>query len=243
MICRDYLKFIPDPGAIAGATICEVGAGDCLATAALFLGLGAKSVDLVELNPAVVNEKQIRSLAMLREQGVDLDCSIISNNGATPSLDTKRVRYHSQFMEEYVAEEQHDWIFSYDVFEHVEDLPASFDACFHALKPGGRMVNIIDLGGHGEFEDPLPPLDFQTYSDWLYECMYPKFHRATRRFVSEYVDKLTAAGFLDVSVTPLRTVDSEYLDRISPRLRTAARARPREELRIIEFALTATRGS
>jgi hypothetical protein len=63
------------------------------------------------------------------------------------------------------------------VLEHVEDLLGAMTVCFSLMKPGARMVHVTDLGGHGFFEDPMPPLDFQVYPDWLYD----PFQLSTRR--------------------------------------------------------------
>jgi hypothetical protein len=72
--------------------------------------------------------------------------------------------------------------------------------CFNLMKPGARMVHVTDLGGHGFFDDPMPPLDFQVYPDWLYSLMCPKYGRATRRPIGEYVASARAAGFQKVEV-------------------------------------------
>jgi hypothetical protein len=72
--------------------------------------------------------------------------------------------------------------------------------CFNLMKPGARMVHVTDLGGYGFFDDPMPPLDFQVYPDWLYSLMCPKYGRATRRPIGEYVASARAAGFQKVEV-------------------------------------------
>jgi hypothetical protein len=97
----------------------------------------------------------------------------------------------------------------------------------------------VDLGGHGVFEDPLPPLDFQTYADWLHDWMFPKYHRPTRRFFEEHKAAVKRHGFEIVEARPTRTASEDYLNEIWPKLRKQARERSRAEIGVIEFALIA----
>ena len=235
-LCRLVMDLKPPGDVLKDGAVCEVGPGDCLATAALFLGLGARRVDLVEIQPAVVNEKQIQVLETIRDTGLPIDMDVVTRK---PRLDLNpdRIRYHMGFMENVQLPVHYDFIFSTFVLEHVEDLQAFFTACAQSLKPGGSMVHIIDLGGHNEFEDPVPPLDFQTYPDWLYSLMYPRFHRATRRFVSDYEQAVQSCGLHVVERRVLRHAHADYLKSIRDRLRPAARSLPTEELATIEFAL------
>ena len=103
------------------------------------------------------------------------------------------------------------------------------------------MIHVVDLGGHGEFEDPVPPLDFQTYPDWLFAAMYPAHQRNTRRFLTDYRAAATRAGFRQIEIRPTRFADKAYLATIRPRLRAAARQQPIEDIAVIEFNLTAVK--
>jgi 2-polyprenyl-3-methyl-5-hydroxy-6-metoxy-1,4-benzoquinol methylase len=237
-IARSFLKHGPPDLDLRGKAVCEVGAGDCLAASSLFLAKGAARVDIIEVEPPVVTEKQLQVLETLQAQGFPVDLSIIRKNGGL-HLDPERVTYHRCYMEQFHSENSHELIFSFSVLEHVEDLPGFYASCWRTLRPGGWMLHMIDLGGHELFEDPLPPLDFQTYSNLLYGAMFPKYGRATRRFFSEHVDAVKSAGFEVVKVTPTRLADDAYLEQLWPKLRAEARARGREEIRVVEFALLA----
>jgi hypothetical protein len=127
------------------------------------------------------------------------------------------------------------------VLEHVEDLNGMFKSAHRALHAGGRMMHLVDLGGHGQFEDPIPPLDFQTYPDWLFAAMYPTHCRNTRQFVEDYRRAAIGAGFASVDIRPTRMADKSYVESIRNRLRPAARRLPFEELGVIEFALSAVK--
>ncbi len=238
LICQRLVELWPPGLNLNGESVCEIGPGDCLAAAAFFLAKGACHVDLVELQPPVVNAKQFQVLSSLKKSGFPISLDLISSDG-THTLNDRYVSYHKQHMESYQAESQHGFIFSFSVMEHVEDLEAVFRVAYRALHQGGQMFHVVDLGGHGEFEDPLPPLDFQTYPDWLYDWMYPVHHRATRRFLKDYKYAATEAGFKNIKIQPLRVADKSYAESIWKKLRPTARQQPVEDLAVIEFALTA----
>lgn len=237
-IVRSIQNYIPTNLELTGSAVCEVGAGDCLASSSLFLAKGATRVDIIEVEPPVANEKQIQVLERLKLDGFPIDLSIVQRNGGY-HLDDTRVFYHRLYMENFVSSGAHAFIFSFSVLEHVEDLAGFYSSCSRALQPGGWMLHLIDLGGHELFDEPLPPLDFQTYPDWLYDLMCPKYRRATRRFLNEHTQAIENAGFTEVKVIPTREADDAYLDRLWPKLRKTAQARSRDELRVVEFAVLA----
>ncbi|MGB8355499.1 MAG: methyltransferase domain-containing protein [Chthoniobacteraceae bacterium] len=236
-LCALLQSLIPRDFSMDGKIACEVGPGDCLANAALMLGLGASHVDLIEMQPAVVNAKQIQALETIRETKIPISMEIVDKEKLV--LNADKVSYQQSYMENYVANDRYDFVCSFNVGEHVEDLDGFFASCYRATRPGGINAHMIDLGGHGQFEDPLPPLDFQTYPDWLYGMMFPPYHRATRRFCNEHADACRKAGFELLEVVKLRTADSGYLKAIRPILRKAAQERDDDELSVIEFALIA----
>jgi len=237
-IARRFLDNLPSQFDLTDKHFCEVGPGDCLAMAGVALGMGATHVDMIEMCAPVVNQKQVEVLRALKAQKLPMDLSMI-REGNPPKLDSQRVVYHPCFMEQFRAAEQFDLIFSNSVVEHVEDLAGFHDSCRSALVKGGSALHIVDLGGHGEFEDPLPPLDFQTYSGWLFACMYPKYHRATRRFLNEHQNAFVQAGFVVERVKVLRSADEAYMQGLRPALRRAARQIPPKELAPIEVAILA----
>ena len=242
LICRRLVELWPADLRLDGQSVCEIGPGDCLAAAAFFVGKGARHVDLVEHQPPVANEKQLQVLTGLKKMGFPLAMDLITKESdGRYALNPHYLTYCKVIMEEYQVANQHALIFSHNVMEHVEDLNGCFKSAYRALRPGGQMLHVVDLGGHGEFEDPLPPLDFQTYPDWLFDSMYPVNERCTRRFLSDYRRAVTQAGFKEVTIRSLRSVEPAYLEVVYPRLRQAARQQPKEDLRVIEFVLTAVK--
>lgn len=235
------LENLPPGLDLRDKTVCEVGAGDCLAAASLMLGLGARRVEVVEIADPVVNQKQREVLTILKRQGLPMDISFIEGQKEPLTINSERVRFYKTYMENLQTASPIDFLFSFSVMEHVEDLDGFYRACSKLMRPGATMLHVIDLGGHGEFEDPLPPLDFQTYPDWLYNYIYPPYNRATRRFLKQHLEAIERNGFKILKMNPFRTAPDQYLDVIWPKLRKAARLQPRVDVSVIEFAVVAQR--
>jgi hypothetical protein len=238
-IARSLLENIPVGLDLTGKNVCEVGAGDCLAGVGLMLGLGAGHADVVEIADPVVNQKQRETLTFLKKQGLPIDVTFIEGQSEPLTLNADRVQFHKAYMENLENAKPIDFLYSFSVMEHVEDLDGFYRASAKVMRPGAHMLHVVDLGGHCEFEDPLPPLDFQTYPDWLYDYIYPPYNRATRTFLNEHLSAIERNGFKILKMNPFRTVTEEYVNNIWGQLRPAARSRPRKEIAVIEFAVVA----
>jgi cyclopropane fatty-acyl-phospholipid synthase-like methyltransferase len=195
--------------------------------------MGAAHIDLIEPSPPILNQGQVKILRQMQQNGFRLDPTIL-REGSEVSLDDSRVTYRDCFMEALNKENSYDYLFSFDVMEHVEDLQGFYAACRKALKLGGQMFHVIDFSGHSEFEDPVPPLDFQTYPDWLFYLMYPPFNRATRSFVSDHQRAMVSVGLKVDETKVTRRADLPYLAALWPRLRRKARLFPQDEVGILE---------
>ena len=235
-ICEIIRDRFPPSMQWRGHPVCEAGAGDCLAAASMMLGLGASYVTIVEHEPPVDGPKQAAVLSELRDKGFPCELDILTNDN---KLNTNKFRYIRSYMEKYQGDQSCRLVYSICVGEHVEDLYGFFASCRTALTPEGLTAHYIDLGGHGIFEDPLPPLEFHRYSDLAYGAIYPPYHRATRRFIGDYIKAAEEAGFADIQVIPTRTVESTYIEALRPFLKSRARKARDRDLAVIEFVLIA----
>ncbi len=68
-ICSRLLEELGPNPVLTDKVMCEAGAGDGLAVAALLISLGAYKVHLVELNPPVASLRQIEILEQLQKRG------------------------------------------------------------------------------------------------------------------------------------------------------------------------------
>jgi cyclopropane fatty-acyl-phospholipid synthase-like methyltransferase len=197
-------------------------------------------VDLVEPSPPVLDSLQRKVLESIQQTGLALDTTFVSGEREL-RLDETRVTYHKSFMESLGFENRYDCLFSFDVTEHVEDLYGFYSACRKVLKPGGQMFHSIDFSGHSEFEDPVPPLDYQTYPDWIYYLMYPPFYRTTRSFLSQHHQAMTDSGFVIDETKVVRRAQPDYVAHVWPHLRSKARALPKEEVSILQAVVVSHR--
>lgn len=226
-ICQLVKEAIENIAPENRGSACEIGSGDCLAVADLLLGAGFQHVFLVEKQQVVVDARQVSLLQRLAARD-DLPNKLgVLAGGA---INQEKVTVVPEFFESANLPFKADFIFSHDVIEHVEDLDGFFQGCAGILNPTGKMVHKFDLSGHEFFEDPLPPLDFQTYPNWLYKLMFPKYRRACRRFLDEVIQAADSSGFRQSHIDLIRCADSRYMKELRPRLRFEARSRSAEQL-------------
>lgn len=237
-ICTLLAGNLKDLDLSQGGVACEVGSGDCLASADLFLGAGFNKVYLVEKQAIVVDQRQrdvLRALADRPELPNAMQAMVDSD---LPAINAEKVQVIPAFFEEAEVPEKVDFIFSFDVVEHVEDLDGFFKKCADILSPNGVMLHKFDLSGHEFFEDPMPPLDFQTYPDWLYRLMFPKYRRACRRFLDEIVAAMGKAGFELTNQEVLRAAEADYIKMLHPSLCSKARKRSLDQLAPLDVVAT-----
>jgi hypothetical protein len=238
-VCRTLLRAIQDPSRLKGAIVAEVGCGDCLAAADMMLGLGAKHIHLVDYHPIPINSVQGEILRRLSNDATLPNRADILTADPTPRLRPDKATAHTGLLEEVGIPEPVDLVYSFDVLEHVEDLDGFFRWCGQMAKPGSYQIHKFDLSGHEFFEDPIPPLDFQTHPTWLFNLIFPKFRRAAGHFADEIFHAMTKHGFEIVDVTVLRSADSEYLKRIWPDLRSEAKNRSPDILALLDVVVCA----
>ena len=241
-ICEWLLEVVGGPAEVTGKRVCEIGPGDCRATQLLLAHLGASIVDVVEPGAGPSNANDERLLRALIDRGLLSSESV--NRKRTAHLDwsagTSTMTWPSH-AERLAVAERWDVVFSYAVLEHVEDLTGFMRACFRGLKAGGSMHHMIDLTGHAAFEDPVPPLDFQTYPDWLWRLMYPPGRRNTRRHASEFVRAAQSAGFDKVVLRRDQTAPPQYMDQVWGLFNHRFRRAGPQDADILSATLTARR--
>src|SRR6185503_8419602 len=87
-----------DLPSVQGNRVCELGAGNCLATSALFLGLGARQVEIFEPLAPALDPQQREVLEALRARGLPLQTDLLLP-GDPPQLDPQKIRWHRKLME------------------------------------------------------------------------------------------------------------------------------------------------
>lgn len=163
------------------------------------------------------------------------------HDGEPVALDPAKATYHQGYLENLEVVEKVDFLYSFDVLEHVEDLDGFFSYCERAVKQGGTMLHKFDLSGHGLFEDPMPPLDFQVFPKWLFDLIFVKYQRAVGHFEDDFRSAMESHGFTVEKVIPIRVAEEEYVDEIWPHLRKEARQRDKDKVAILDVVFIARR--
>jgi hypothetical protein len=238
-ICLTLLPYFQAVPELRDGVVAEIGSGDCLAAADMALGMGARHVHLLDQRPIVVSPDHRAVVDALAADATLPNLGTILAEGEPPRLNPQVATPHTGLFESIGLPEPASLVYSFDVLEHVEDLEGFFRRCREISKPGAVHVHKFDLSGHEFFEDPIPPLDFQTYPDLLFNLIFPKYRRATGHFADEIFGALRANGCAIEQIVALRTVDPTYLERIRPALRAKARQRGNEILELLDVIVVA----
>lgn len=204
------------------------------------LGLGARHVHLIEHMTFPISHLHHQALVQTLAPDLPNRATILFAD-SPPRLNPALATLHTGLLEKIYLPEPVDLVYSFDVLEHVENLDAFFSCCRRLLKPGGFSLHKFDLSGHEFFEDPVPPLDFQTYPRWLYRLMFPKYRRAVGNFADQFLEALKRHGLEMLEMIPLRAADPGYVRAIRPRLRKEARTRQDDILGFLDLVVLSKR--
>ena len=240
-ICKTLLDHLPHPQNISGSIVAEIGCGDCLAAADMMLGLGARHAHLIDYHRILVTPLHRQILQNLIKSNSLPNRGDIITGCNPPTLNSEKASAHEGLLENIGIPEPVDLVYSFDVVEHVEDLDGFFGCCSKMLRPGGVSLHKFDLSGHEYFEDPMPPLDFQTYPTWLFNLMFPRYRRAVGNFADTIIESMERQGLKVVRIIPLRVADQDYLEHIWPLLRREARSRSRDIVALLDVVVICTK--
>jgi len=214
-----------------GASVCEIGARDCLAAAAIFVAKAPAHVDLVELIPRVLNESNSHPVTL--RDGISLSLDVLSAGAGG---------YETEFPVTFLTSKNHmniirrepAWlVFSHHGWNTWKIWTGMFASAYRALRPAAGCFTWWISAGRS-FEDPFLPWIFQTYPDWLSPPWYPIHHRNTR--VLWPIIRRRRPGRLSSRLKSVQTqlAEKNYARSLQPDLRPAAR-RAARRLRRIEF--------
>jgi SAM-dependent methyltransferase len=151
---EQFAFFASAIGPFEGKTIVEVGPGDSIALAPLFIGAGAK-----------------KYIAIDRFLGdVYGDSATQIYRALSAGEWQKDVELHACSIEDAFAISA-DVIVSYNALEHLGDLGRAFKNMARMLEPGAVMAHRIDYGPHDVWERCENKLEFLSFPDWLWNLM------------------------------------------------------------------------
>ncbi len=186
-----------DPSFYSGKRILEIGPGDNLGVALMFIASGASQVICLDrFYSDREPEKEIQIYKAIRERLTEeekarFDSAVSFETGL--SFNKERINYiHGIPFEEtetIFEPESFDSIVSTAVLEHIYKPEKALVTMDRLLKPGGMMIHDIDFRDHDVFsKQGLHPLTFLTIHPFVYSLMSKYNGKPNRKRLSFYVN-------------------------------------------------------
>ena len=219
---------------VAGKVGVEIGPGDNLGAAYCLLKRGAREIYAVEKFGSIAADERCKALFRQIDRtfpGTPFTADVIQGDAFSGPLHHAR-----SLFEEFQPASPADFVYSYDVLEHVEPPPV-FRHAFEILNRGGDFVSVIDLTGHGVFYSLKRPLDFLTCPDWLWRWLFSAMETTNRVRWSQLLTLARATGFEIMRAEAIRRADPAYLTAIRPHLLPRYQALADEDLSVMQCVL------
>ena len=219
----EILQIAPEniPTYLAGKRVLEYGPGDIPGVALLMVAHGAESVVCVDRFPLLaLSPKNIEVLRHLLE-GLEGEArqhaeGCFLAKGDPSSGFSPRIRYLIRPSGLSSLRTAVDLVISRAVLEHVDDLSATFDDMYEALRDGGLAAHEVDLKSHGLHRKN--PLDFLTWPPRLWSLMYAHKGVPNRWRVNRYREVIFASGLKTMLMQPTLLAEKRDLDEVRPHL-------------------------
>jgi SAM-dependent methyltransferase len=218
-------------GPLHGKTILEIGAGDTVALAPLFIGAGAERYVVID-----------RFLGAVDGQAAKRIYSELEKIAFVPREWWDKLSIHRTSIEKAAQphSEMVDVIISFNVLEHLSDLSVAFKQMAKLLKRDGMMVHRIDYGPHDIWRSYENLLEFLTVPDWLWSLMGRNRGYPNRIRHGQVLRMLIDAGFV-THASIGQTVQAVDVHRVKNRLTGSLSACSDEELAVLDAELVSKR--
>jgi hypothetical protein len=202
---EDYLAYGRLSGKeLEGKNVLDVGFGDNLGVALMFLAAGANSAVCVDKFLSKANPSQQKKIyealreSLTNDERENFDEAIDLSDGL--QLNPERLlSVHgvaAERLRETLGGSRFDVIVSRAVLQDIPQPAAAFDAMSAVLKPGGLMLHKIDLSDQGMFRDcGMHPLTFLTVPEGLYQLMSSDSGNSNRKLAGYYRRELGRLGY------------------------------------------------
>lgn len=191
---------------VRGKTVIEIGPGDAIPHAFLFLAAGAKrylAIDrflgnasgplAMDLYDGLIKSAPERIKGGWNAMGL----AALNSLGPRSILQGAQVEIAAQSIEELNIRQfaLGDVIISFNVIEHLSNVSRAFANMAQLLNPDGLMIHRVDYGPHDLWRTYQNPLTFLTASNTLWSLMGSHRGYANRKRHSQVLSALGKAGF------------------------------------------------
>lgn len=231
-----------------GKRILEYGPGDMPGMALLFHAHGAEQVICVDRFPMVNwSDKNRRVLETLRDgltgEPQRRAAAWLDMWGRECNRSSASEPIHYLVTESGLSSLQHtvDLVVSRAVLEHVNDLSATFADMRRALRADGVAAHQVDLKSHGLHR--RNPLDFLTWSPWLWSLMHGHKGVPNRWRVDRYRALVPEHGFDLLKLEATLRAEPRDITEVRPYLAAPFRHLADEDLAWLGFWLVVRKRS
>lgn len=244
---HDYLKkYDAVDDAFQGKKILELGPGADLGVGLFLLAKEAKSYsamdvhNLVKSTPPEIYEYLFEHLekteikdSVIEELKTQLELTSNHNN------DRLDYRVTKDFDLSVFKEKSFDLVVSNAAFQQFDNPSSSIAQFSKLVKPGAKLLTLIDLKTHTRFIRRRDPLNIYRYSDVIYNAL--KFRGSPNRMRSyEYENALKANGWANIVVFPRLELRKEYVRKVNDTLNKKFRD-PKNQMQHLTVVICATK--
>lgn len=234
------------------ATVVEIGPGDAIPLAFLFLALGAKRYVAVDRyrgrvfsNTAMDLYRAVAAqLPPTWDRRVRAEFARIVGGGRFPRelLDSSRVVFDNSPIETLANVGYADLIVSFNVLEHCSDVVLALRNMASVLSENGLMIHRIDYSAHDIWRSYDNPLEFLTFSERLWILMGSNRGYPNRARHSRVLEAIRASG-LQGDCRVSADIDMRWVREIRKRLPQYMRAVSDMDLSISDAVLVLSKDS
>jgi hypothetical protein len=229
---------------IQGKVIAEIGPGDAIPLAPLFLGAGAKRYVAVDRFLGDVRGPQALALydsviKIAPRRAVDGLAALSRSNGYRSMADLIDSATHVVLSTAPIENPpdglamQADCLLSFNVCEHLSDLPRALHGMCSLLSPTGTMIHRVDYGPHDVWQSYANPLTFLTIPRSLWQLMSTNRGCPNRVRHSQLLNMLRSLGLNPRDRVGCRAA-AEDIDEAKPHLCSEFRTMSEDELAVLD---------
>ena len=222
-------------------TLVEIGPGDTLGVALMFIGHGCKKVTCIDRFRCMQHTKKHAEIyneliSSFDKTGRRFCESALRLGESSILVDPDKIEYLSniQFEKNMLPDQFCDVVYSYDVLEHVTDVKECFIQMKRIIKKGGYCIHAVDLAGHGELRGSFHPLDILRYSSTIWRLMNSHRRAPNQVRYGEYRRIMNELGF-DILKLLKEQINKDDVAKVKPHLSKEFKMLSDEELSVIGF--------